>query len=73
MRVLVPVDEVKGLDSPISDAFGEAQFLLVATNGREFEVYRNEEVMKRRGHRWEEILQLKPDVVITRETRILRL
>ena len=23
MRVLIPVDEAKGLDSPISDAFGE--------------------------------------------------
>jgi predicted Fe-Mo cluster-binding NifX family protein len=30
-------------------------------------VYRNEEVIKGRGHRWEEILQLKPNVVITRE------
>jgi ABC-type Fe3+-hydroxamate transport system substrate-binding protein len=45
--------------------------VLVATDGGELEVYRNEEVMKGRGHRWEEILQLKPDVVITRETRIL--
>jgi predicted Fe-Mo cluster-binding NifX family protein len=30
-------------------------------------VYRNEEVIKGRGHRWEEILQLKPNVVITRK------
>ena len=28
---------------------------------------RNEEVVKGRGHRWEEILQLRPDVVITRK------
>jgi predicted Fe-Mo cluster-binding NifX family protein len=67
MCILIPVDEAKGLDSPISDAFGEAPFFLVATDGGELEVYRNEEVMKRRGHRWEEILQLKPDVVITRK------
>ncbi len=30
-------------------------------------MYRNEEVIQGRGPRWEEILQLKPDVVITRE------
>ncbi len=67
MYILIPVDEAKGLDSPISDAFGKAPFFLVATDGGELEMYRNEEVMKGRGHRWEEILQLKPDVVITRE------
>ena len=67
MRILIPVDEAKGLDSPISDEFGEAPFFLVATDGGGLEVYRNEEVIKGRGHRWEEILQLKPDVVITRE------
>ncbi len=30
-------------------------------------MYRNEEAIQQRGRRWEEILQLKPDVVITRE------
>jgi predicted Fe-Mo cluster-binding NifX family protein len=40
---------------------------LEATEGGGLEVYRNEEVIQGRGHRWEEILQLKPDVVITRE------
>jgi hypothetical protein len=58
MRVLIPVDEVKGLDSPITDEFGAAPFFLVATDGGELEVYRNEEVIQGRGHRWEEILQL---------------
>jgi predicted Fe-Mo cluster-binding NifX family protein len=67
MCILIPVDEAKGLASPISDEFGEAPFFLVATDGGELEVYRNEEVMKGRGRRWEEILQLKPDVIITRE------
>jgi predicted Fe-Mo cluster-binding NifX family protein len=67
MRFLIPVDGARGLDSPISDEFGEAPFLLVATDGGGLEVYRNEEVIKGRGHRWEEILQLKPEVVITRE------
>jgi predicted Fe-Mo cluster-binding NifX family protein len=28
MCVLIPVDEAKGLDSPISDEFGEAPFFL---------------------------------------------
>jgi predicted Fe-Mo cluster-binding NifX family protein len=42
-----------------------AVFLVV--DGDRVEVYRNEEVIKGRGHRWEEILQLRPDVVITRE------
>jgi predicted Fe-Mo cluster-binding NifX family protein len=46
MRVLIPVDEAKGLDSPISDEFGEAPFFLVATNGGELEVYRNEEMIQ---------------------------
>jgi predicted Fe-Mo cluster-binding NifX family protein len=64
---LNPCGRGQGLDSPISDEFGEAPFFLVATNGGELEMYRNEEVMQGRGHRWEEILQLKPDVVITRE------
>ena len=36
-------------------------------DGDRVEVYRNEEVIKGRGHRCEEILQLRPDVVITRE------
>jgi Uncharacterized conserved protein len=67
MRVLIPVDEARGLDSPISDEFSEAPFFLVVTEGGGLEVYRNEEVIQGRGHRWEEILQLKPDVVITRE------
>jgi predicted Fe-Mo cluster-binding NifX family protein len=66
MRVLIPVDEAGGLESPISDEFGEATFFLVV-DGDRVEVYRNEEVIKGRGHRWEEILQLRPDVVITRE------
>jgi predicted Fe-Mo cluster-binding NifX family protein len=51
MCILIPVDEAKGLDSPISDAFGEAPFFLVATDGGELEVYRNEEVIQGRGHR----------------------
>jgi predicted Fe-Mo cluster-binding NifX family protein len=67
MRVLIPVDEAKGLDSPISDEFGEVPFFLVATDGEELEACRDEEVIKGRGHRWEEILQLRPDVVITRK------
>jgi predicted Fe-Mo cluster-binding NifX family protein len=67
MCILIPVDETKGLDSPISDEFGKAPFFLVATDSGELEVYRNEEVIQGRGHRWEEILQPKPDVVITRE------
>ena len=67
MRVLIPVDEAKGLVSPISDEFGAAPFFLVATDGVGLKVYRNEEMIQGRGHRWEEILQLKPDVVITRE------
>jgi predicted Fe-Mo cluster-binding NifX family protein len=36
-------------------------------DGDRVEVYRNEEVIKGRGHRRKEILQLRPDVVITRE------
>ncbi len=66
MRVLIPVDEAGGLESPISDEFGEPPFFLVV-DGDRVEVHRNEEVIKGRGHRWEEILQLRPDVVITRE------
>ena len=67
MCILIPVHEAKGLDSPISDEFGKAPFFLVATDSGELEVYRNEDVIQGRGHRWEEILQPKPDVVITRE------
>lgn len=66
MRVLIPVEENKGLQSPISDEFGEAPFFLVV-DGDRVEGYRNDEVITGRGHRWEEILKLKPDVVVTRE------
>jgi Uncharacterized conserved protein len=66
MRVLIPVDEAKGLDSPISDEFGEAPYFVVV-DGDKVEVYRNEEVITGRGHRWEEILSLRPDVVVTKE------
>jgi len=48
MRVLIPVDEAGGLESPISDEFGEAPFFLVV-DGDRVEVYRNEEVIKGRG------------------------
>jgi predicted Fe-Mo cluster-binding NifX family protein len=50
MRVLIPVDEAGGLESPISDEFGEAPFFLVV-DGDGVEVYRNEELIKGRGHR----------------------
>ncbi|MEM1663707.1 MAG: NifB/NifX family molybdenum-iron cluster-binding protein [Pyrobaculum sp.] len=66
MRILIPVDKAAGLDSPVSDEFGRAPYFLIYDGGR-VEIYRNEEVVKGVRHRWEEILQLKPDVVITRE------
>lgn len=66
MRILIPVNELKGLNSPISDEFGEAPYFLVV-DGDRVESYKNDEVITGRGHRWEEILRLKPDVVITRE------
>lgn len=66
MRILIPVDEARGLDSPISEEFGRAPFFLVFEDGK-VEIYRNEDVVKGVGRRWEEILKLRPDVVITRE------
>jgi len=61
-----PLTRRVALSPPISDEFGEAPFFLVV-DGDRVEVYRNVEVIKGRGDRWEEILQLRPDVVITRE------
>jgi|GEM_PF-6761767 len=66
MRVLIPVDESRCLDSTISDEFGEAPFFLVI-DGDRVEMYKNEEVITGHSHRWQEILKLQPDVIITRE------
>ena len=45
-----PSTRLVALESPISDEFGEAPFFLVV-DGDRVEVYRNEEVIKGRGHR----------------------
>ncbi|MEM4650850.1 MAG: NifB/NifX family molybdenum-iron cluster-binding protein [Pyrobaculum sp.] len=66
MRILVPLDEDRGLDSPVSEEFGEAPyFAIIEENG--MKILSNGEVFTGRGHRWEEILRLEPNVVITKE------
>ncbi|WP_148683026.1 NifB/NifX family molybdenum-iron cluster-binding protein [Pyrobaculum ferrireducens] len=66
MRILVPVEENRGWDSPVSDEFGHAPYFAVVEGGQ-VRIFSNGEVIRGRGHRWEEILSLGPDVVITRE------
>ncbi|MEM3836076.1 MULTISPECIES: NifB/NifX family molybdenum-iron cluster-binding protein [Pyrobaculum] len=66
MRILVPVDEDKGLDSPVSEEFGEAPYFAIVEAGG-VKILSNSQVFTGRGHRWEEILRLEPNVVITKE------
>ncbi|ABP49807.1 Dinitrogenase iron-molybdenum cofactor biosynthesis [Pyrobaculum arsenaticum DSM 13514] len=66
MRILVPVEEPRGLESPVSEEFGEAPYFAVVTDGG-VQILTNEEVMRGFRHRWEAIVALKPDVVITKE------
>jgi Uncharacterized conserved protein len=65
MRVFISVDEAGGLESPFWMNSARRRFLVV--DGDRVEVYRNVEVIKGRGDKREETLQLRPDAVITRE------
>ena len=66
MRILVPVEKPMGLESPISEEFGEAPYFAIVTDGG-VQILTNEEVMRSFRHKWEAIVALKPDVVITKE------
>lgn len=66
MKVLVPLDENKGWDSPVSDELGHAPYFAVVEDGN-VKILPNSEVMKEQHPRWVNLVRLAPDVLITRE------
>lgn len=71
MKVVVPVDEDRGMDSRLSEHFGRAPFFAVFDLVESGQVLRQEMVRNEgehfggAGRPAERLLQLRPDVVIT--------
>ncbi|MEM2920909.1 MAG: NifB/NifX family molybdenum-iron cluster-binding protein [Candidatus Bathyarchaeia archaeon] len=71
MKVVVPVDEDRGMDSRLSEHFGRAPFFAVFDLDESGQVLRQEMVRNEgehfggAGRPAERLLQLRPDVVIT--------
>ena len=71
MKIVIPVEDDRGMDSPLSEHFGRAPFFAVFDVNEQGQVLR-QEVVRNEGEHFgglgrpsERILQLRPDVVIT--------